>query len=59
MIQDTPPKIKDLSNIKQIACGIDHVLFLNKKGEVYSMGDDTFGQCGTGGEGRALQAPFF
>lgn len=43
MIQDTPPKIKDLSNIKQIACGIDHVLFLNKKGEVYSMGDDTFG----------------
>lgn len=23
------------------------------------MGDDTFGQCGTGGEGRASFAPFF
>ena len=24
-----------------------------------AMGDDTFGQCGTGGEGRAMTAPFF
>ena len=23
------------------------------------MGDDTFGQCGTGGEGRAMSAPFY
>jgi alpha-tubulin suppressor-like RCC1 family protein len=23
------------------------------------MGDDTFGQCGTGGEGRSMTAPFF
>lgn len=59
MVQDAPVKIKDIGPIKQIACGLDHVLFLTKKGEVMSMGDDTFGQCGTGGEGRALQAPFF
>jgi alpha-tubulin suppressor-like RCC1 family protein len=54
MVQDAPVKIKDIGPIKQIACGLDHVLFLTKKGEVMSMGDDTFGQCGTGGEGRAL-----
>lgn len=23
------------------------------------MGDDTFGQCGQGGEGRSATAPFF
>ena len=43
MIEDAPMKIKDLSQIKQIACGIDHILFLNKKGEIFGMGDDTFG----------------
>lgn len=59
MINDAPLKIKDIGSIKQIACGIDHVLFLTKKGEVMAMGDDTFGQCGTGGDGRALTAPFF
>lgn len=59
MIEDAPMKIKDIGFIKQIACGLDHILFLNKKGEILAMGDDTFGQCGTGGEGRALSAPFF
>jgi alpha-tubulin suppressor-like RCC1 family protein len=43
MINDAPLKIKDIGSIKQIACGIDHVLFLTKKGEVMAMGDDTFG----------------
>lgn len=59
MAQDEPLKIKGIGQIKQIACGIDHILFLDKKGEILAMGDDTFGQCGTGGEGRALSAPFF
>ena len=51
-VDDAPVKITDLRDIKQIACGIDHVLFLDKKGDVYAMGDDTFGQCGAGGEDR-------
>jgi len=43
MVNDAPVKIKDLGKIKQIACGLDHVLFLNDKGELLAMGDDTFG----------------
>ena len=35
------------------------MIFLTDKGTLKSMGDDTFGQCGTGGDGRALSAPFF
>lgn len=33
-------------------------MFLDKKGNLMAMGDDTFGQCGSGGEGRAITAPF-
>ena len=43
MANDAPVKIKDLGKIKQIACGLDHVLLLNDKGELLAMGDDTFG----------------
>ena len=43
MINDAPIKIKDIGSIKQIACGLDHVLFLTKQGEIMAMGDDTFG----------------
>lgn len=25
---------------------VDHVITLDKKGDVYAMGDDTYGQCG-------------
>jgi len=42
-----------------MATGLDHILFLDKAGKVNAMGDDTFGQCGTGGEGRTATAPFF
>lgn len=43
MIFDAPKKIKNLGNVKQIACGLDHVVFLDKKGALMAMGDDTFG----------------
>jgi len=59
MINDAPIKIKGIAPVKQIACGLDHVVFLDKKGGLMAMGDDTFGQCGSGGEGRAMTAPFF
>jgi len=53
--------IKDLKGIKQIACGNDHFLALDGKGQVHAMGDDTFGQCGQGdGESKRNRvAPFF
>ena len=58
MVFDTPRKVKDIPAIKQIACGLDHVVMLDKKGNLVAMGDDTFGQCGAGGEGRTITAPF-
>jgi alpha-tubulin suppressor-like RCC1 family protein len=56
-----PVKIKDIKNIKQIACGLDHIVMLDKSGSIKSMGDDTFGQCGVEntGSARASAAPFF
>jgi alpha-tubulin suppressor-like RCC1 family protein len=32
---------------------------LNKQGEVYAMGDDSFGQCGQGAKDRSTVAPFY
>lgn len=43
LVNDEAVLIKDLANIQQIAAGLDHVLFLDDKGQVMSMGDDTFG----------------
>lgn len=36
----------------------DHVITLNDKGEVYAMGDDTFGQCGQAESDRNTCPPF-
>ena len=43
MVNEAPKPIKNLKDVKQIACVIDHVIFLNKQGELLAMGDDTFG----------------
>ena len=42
-----------------IDTGVDHILMLDRKGQVWAMGDDTFGQCGQGEENRQKVAPFF
>lgn len=42
-----------------IAAGDDHILMLDRSGEVWAMGDDTFGQCGQGVHDRQQVAPFF
>ena len=59
MVNEPPIEIKDLGKVTQIATGLDHVIFLTSNGTLKAMGDDTFGQCGTGGDGRAQAAPFF
>lgn len=51
--------ISTLTNIKQIACGVDHFCALDNNGKVFTMGDDTLGQCGLGEDGRANAGPFF
>lgn len=52
-------KIANLSNLKQIATGKDHLIALDRDGKVYSMGDDTVGQCCVGANGRNKSGPFF
>lgn len=51
--------IASLSNIKQIATGADHLLALDNDGKVFTMGDDTLGQCGVGAHGRTKSGPFY
>lgn len=41
-------QVKEFSNIKMLATGKDHLLALDKNGNVYGMGDDSFGQLGLG-----------
>ncbi|KAL6046138.1 putative E3 ubiquitin-protein ligase herc4 [Balamuthia mandrillaris] len=33
-------------NIKQVACGMDHIALLSSEGKLYVMGNNSFGQCG-------------
>lgn len=46
LLVDKALAVKDLPPIKQISAGVDHFLCLDTKGQVWAMGDDTFGQCG-------------
>ena len=39
-------KIQEIKNCKQIATGKDHILMLLNNGDLYAMGDDSFGQLG-------------
>lgn len=52
LVLDNPIHVKDIPALKMIACGLDHFLGLDKTGQVHAMGDDTFGQCGQGGNAR-------
>lgn len=58
-VSDKKRKIGVLSNIKQISSGFDHFVALDKDGKVFTMGDDTLGQCGLGDEGRPPCGPFY
>lgn len=51
-------KLATINDLKEISTGRDHVLMLKKNGDLYCMGDDTFGQCGMGPMGRLRGGPF-
>ncbi len=40
--------VKEMKNIEMLATGKDHILALDNNGDVYGMGDDSFGQLGLG-----------
>lgn len=46
LLIEEPIFVKDLPQLKMIATGVDHIIMLDRKGQVWAMGDDTFGQCG-------------
>jgi alpha-tubulin suppressor-like RCC1 family protein len=55
----TPRLISVLSNVREIACGYLHSLFLTSEGRVYSCGRNNWGQLGLGtnGEGNDESSP--
>jgi alpha-tubulin suppressor-like RCC1 family protein len=46
MLPHLLPNIKDVTN--QVACGASHSVLLSDNGEVYTMGENSRGQLGTG-----------
>jgi E3 ubiquitin-protein ligase HERC4 len=48
VIINIPTLIPNFNNITKIACANSHSLFLNSTGEVYSCGDNYYGQLGQG-----------
>jgi len=44
-------KIPNLDNVKQVACNFNTTLFLMKDGTVKAVGENNYGQCGTGDTG--------
>jgi alpha-tubulin suppressor-like RCC1 family protein len=51
-------KIKIPENLTQIEAGFDHVAAIGVSGKLYTMGDDTFGQCGIATFDRQLTDPY-
>ena len=50
-------KVPQLKEIKEIACGLWHVLALDMSGVVFSCGSNKHGECGhAGGSGEGFQA---
>jgi len=54
-----PRQIPTLKAVKQIATGADHFAAIDSEGHLYTMGDDTFGQCGIHTFGRTAREPYF
>ncbi|MBA2656383.1 MAG: hypothetical protein H0U70_05285 [Tatlockia sp.] len=50
-----PELIPSLHNIKQIATGLNHSLFLDSEGQVFSCGNNHYGQLGVGNEKLKFQ----
>ena len=43
---ENPIHVKEVPKLKMISSGMDHLVALDRTGQVWAMGDDTFGQCG-------------
>lgn len=43
--------------VKQASCGFEHTLCVGVQGEVFSWGDNTYGQLGLGDQVKSIQTP--
>lgn len=59
LMVDNPIRVKEAPKLKMIATGMDHLVAVDRTGQVWAMGDDTFGQCGQSSQSRSTVAPFF
>ena len=48
-----PQQIDHFNDIKvsEVHFGYSHAVFLDREGSIYTLGDNNYGQCGTGGRG--------
>jgi alpha-tubulin suppressor-like RCC1 family protein len=51
-------KLSTINQLNDIASGKGHLLMLKKDGQLFSMGSDTYGQCGLGDIGRSTSGTF-
>ena len=51
-------EVKGVQDIVQMERGTNHMLILNKQGDVFGLGDDSHGECGSGVKGRFQSGPF-
>lgn len=51
-------KLATIKDLKDIAAGKGHLLMLKKNGQLFAMGNDTYGQCGLGEAGRSASGTF-
>lgn len=53
----SPQRVLQIDNLVNIACGIKHTLFLNKRGDVYTCGKNDAGELGLGITQAKVQSP--
>ena len=51
-------KVSTAEKIVKINAGYDHFACIGESGKIYTMGDDTYGQCGVDSFNRAYSAPY-
>jgi len=54
LVRDVPTRIEGLDNVKAVAAGGYHSLVLLQNGDVYSFGENNYGQLGLGDKERRL-----
>lgn len=53
----TPQKIEFSDPVVELACGVDHIIALTEKGEVFAWGANNDGQLGMGDQSKITDAP--